>query len=54
MGIVGKLLMFALFLAHAIGGSFPFVLLIPVFGDAIFAFLFLEFLLAGRPRYATA
>jgi hypothetical protein len=54
MGIVGKLLMFALFLAHAIGGTFPFVLLIPVFGDVIFAFLFLEFLLAGRPRYATA
>jgi hypothetical protein len=54
MGIVGKLLTFALFLAHAMAGTFPFVLVIPIFGDVIFAFLFLEFLLAGRPHYAEA
>src|SRR5271169_6723863 len=51
MGIVGKLLIFALFLTHAIAGTFPFVLVIPTLGDVIFAFLFLEFLLVGRPRY---
>jgi hypothetical protein len=54
MGIVGKLFIFVLFLAHAIGGTFPFALMIPAFGDVIFAFLFLEFLLAGRPGVAEA
>jgi hypothetical protein len=54
MGIIGKLLIFALFLAHAMAGTFPFVLVIPTIGDVIFAFLFLEFLLVGRPRYAGA
>ncbi len=54
MGIVGKLLIFALFLAHAIAGTFPFVLVIPTLGDAIFAFLFLEFLFVCRPHYARA
>ena len=54
MGIIGKLLIFALFLAHAIAGTFPFVLLLPAIGDVIFAFLFLEFLFVGRPRFAAA
>ena len=52
MGIIGKLLIFALFLAHAMAGTFPFVLVIPTIGDVIFAFLFVEFLVAGRARYA--
>jgi hypothetical protein len=51
IGIIGKLLIFLLFLAGAIAGTFPLVLMIPACGDVIFAFLFLEFLLAGRPRY---
>jgi len=54
MGIIGKLLIFILFLAHAMAGTFPFVLVIPTIGDVVFAFLFLEFLLVGRPRYAEA
>ena len=54
MGIIGKLLIFALFLGHAIAGTFPFVLVLPTLGDVIFAFLFLEFLLVGRPHYADA
>ena len=54
MGIVGKVLIFVLFLGHAIAGTFPFVLMIPTVGDLIFAFLFLEFLFVGRPFYTTA
>jgi len=52
IGIIGKLLTFLLFLGNAMAGSFPFVLMIPAVGDVIFAFLFLEFLLVGRPHYA--
>jgi len=54
IGIIGKLLIFLLFLAYAIAGTFPFILMIPAVGDVIFAFLFLEFLLVGRARYANA
>src|SRR5271166_379702 len=50
IGIVGKLLIFLLFLAYAIAGTFLFILMIPAVGDVIFAFLFLEFLLVGRAR----
>jgi hypothetical protein len=54
IGIVGKLLIFVLFLIYTIAGTFPLVLMIPACGDVIFAFLFLQFLLAGRSRYAAA
>jgi hypothetical protein len=54
IGIIGKLLIFVLFLAYAIAGTFPLVLMIPACGDVIFAFLFLEFLLARRPHSAEA
>jgi hypothetical protein len=54
IGIIGKLLIFTLFLVHAIAGTFPLVLMIPACGDVIIAFLFLEFLVAGRPNYANA
>jgi hypothetical protein len=52
IGIAGKLLIFILFLAYAIGGTFPYILMIPACGDVIFAALFLEFLLVGRARLA--
>jgi hypothetical protein len=54
IGIIGKLLTFLLFLSNAIGGTLPFVLMIPAGGDALFAFLFLEFLIVGRRRYTEA
>jgi len=52
LGIIGKLLTFGLFLVHAIAGTIPYALVIPTIGDAIFALLFLEFLLVGRAHLA--
>ena len=54
MGIIGKLLIFALFLTNAIAGRFPFVLMIPAVGDVIFAILFWQFLSGSRAQYAQA
>jgi len=52
IGIIGKLLIFVLFLAYAIAGTFPYILMIPACGDVLFSLLFLEFLLVGRARLA--
>jgi hypothetical protein len=54
VGVLGKLLIFLLFLSGALGGTLPFALMLPACADVIFAFLFLEFLFVGRRRLSLA
>src|SRR5262245_18214818 len=48
LGVIGKLMTFGLFLAHALARTIPFAVVVPTIADALFALLFLEFLLRGR------
>ena len=48
LGIVGKVLIFVVFLANAIAGRLPYSILLPASGDLLFVILFFEFLLNGR------
>ena len=50
LGIVGKVLIFILFLGNAIAGRVSYSILLPASGDLIFVFLFFEFFLNGREQ----
>lgn len=53
LGIIGKVLVFGLFMADAIAGRIQFAVALPTSIDALFAILFVEFLLSRRRMAAT-
>lgn len=44
LGIIGKMLVFLIFVYHAATGNIPWTFVIPTLGDVVFAVLFLLFL----------
>ena len=54
LGIVGKVLVIALFSIHAALGDISFLLAAPTIVDLVFAALFVEFLWRGRTELTTA
>lgn len=54
LGIIGKVMVVVLFTVHAALGNISFLLAAPTIVDLLFAVLFAEFLLRGRPALLTA
>ena len=48
LGVIGKFLVFGLFMAYAIGRRIQFAVALPTAIDALFAILFIEFLMRHR------
>ena len=53
LGVIGKVLVFGLFMAYAIAGRIQFAVAAPTSIDALFAILFVEFLLNERATAKT-
>jgi len=49
LGVIGKVLVFALLMTYAITGRVQLAVALPTSIDALFAILFVEFLMSGRP-----
>lgn len=48
LGVIGKVLVFGLFMAYAFAGRIQFAVALPTSIDALFAILFIEFLIRHR------
>ena len=53
LGVIGKILVFGLFMAYAFAGRIQFAVALPTSIDALFAILFIEFLMRHRAPAAT-